>query len=219
MQFFLVAFLAVLSNGVSAAPTHLLLSRAGTCNVNRFTSSTLACVAALAPSFPTACNPAVAQQGANTPLNTACLAAAAKGTAPFPTACTPCASQFGVTDPANKAATTKNSKGTPAAAIPASPKGATNAAGAAPVGPRASTCDIQSCVVALGPSFPACAPAIAQLGADTTFNAACLAAAAKGTAPFPSPCAGCAAQFGVTDPGSSVKDTSAGSATNDAPRA
>ncbi|KAJ6467777.1 hypothetical protein C8R45DRAFT_1171208 [Mycena sanguinolenta] len=213
MQLFLVAFLAGLSTGISAAPTNLLLSRAGTCNVNT-------CVAALAPSFPVACNPAVAQQGANTPLNTACLAAAAKGTAPFPTACTPCASQFGVTDPANKAATTKNnSNGTPAAAAPASAKGATNAAGAAPVGPRASTCDIQSCVLALGPSFPACTPAVAQLGADTTFNAACLAAAAKGTAPFPSPCAECAAQFGVTDPGSSAKDTGAVAAPKEAPRA
>ena len=114
-----------------------------------------------------------------------------------------------------------------------------------------------ACVVALGPSFPSCAPAVAQLGAgehpaktvppnllltlssDTTFNAACLTAAAKGTAPFvsafmycmditipgtddafqPSPCAGCAAQFGVTDPGSSAKDTSAGAAPNNAPRA
>ncbi|KAJ6467806.1 hypothetical protein C8R45DRAFT_1171261 [Mycena sanguinolenta] len=213
MQFFLVAFLAVLSTSVRAAPTNLLLSRAGTCNVNT-------CVAALAPSFPTACNPAVAQQGANTPLNTACLAAAAKGTAPFPTACTPCASQFGVTDPANKAAmANNNSNGTPAAATPASAKGATNAPGAAPVGPRASTCDIQTCVVALGPTFPACAPAVAQLGADTTFNAACLAAAAKGTAPFPSPCVECAAPFGVTDPRSSAKDTSAGAAPNDTPRA
>ncbi|KAF8146353.1 hypothetical protein K438DRAFT_1781126 [Mycena galopus ATCC 62051] len=201
MQFFLVACLAVLSTGVSASPIKPLLSRAGTCNVNT-------CVAALAPSFPTDCNPAVTQQGANTALNTACLAAAAKGTAPFPTACTPCASQFGVTDPANKAATGGNNvNGTPAPApaTPAPAKSAQNAAGAAPVGPRASTCDIKSCVIALGPSFPPCAPAVAQLGADNTFNAACLTAAAKGTAAFPSACAGCAAQFGVTDPGSSTQ--------------
>ncbi|KAJ6496383.1 hypothetical protein C8R45DRAFT_1132545 [Mycena sanguinolenta] len=212
MEFFLVASLAVLSTGVSAVPTYHLLSRAGTCNVNT-------CVASLAPSFPTDCDPAVAQQGANAPLNTACLAAAAKGTAPFPTVCTPCASQFDVTDPANKAATTKNnSNGIPAPATPASANGAKNAAAAAPVGPRASTCDIQSCVIALRPSFPSCTPAVAQLGADTTFNAACLTAAAKGTAAFPSPCVGCAVQFGVTDPGSST-DTSAGAATNDAPRA
>ncbi|KAF8137781.1 hypothetical protein K438DRAFT_1996708 [Mycena galopus ATCC 62051] len=177
-QFFLVAFLAVLSTTVSASPINPLLSRAGTCNVNT-------CVAALAPAFPTDCNPAVAQQGANTALNTACLAAAAKGTAPFPTACTPCASQFGVTDPANNAATAKNNNnGSPVAGTPATAKSPNNAAAAAPVGPRANTCDIKSCVITLGPSFPPCAPAVAQLGADNTFNGACLTAAAKGPAAF-----------------------------------
>ncbi|KAF8142791.1 hypothetical protein K438DRAFT_1777012 [Mycena galopus ATCC 62051] len=204
MQFLLVAFLAVLSTTVSASPINPLLSRAGTCN--GFTKNTPACVAALAPTFPTDCNPAVAQQGANTALNTACLAAAAKGTAPFPTACTPCASQFGVIDPANKAAMGENNvNGTPAAGTPAPAKSSKNAAAAAPVGPRANTCDIKSCVIALGPSFPPCAPAVAQLGADNTFNGACLTAAAKGPAAFPSACAGCAAQFGVTDPGSSTQ--------------
>ncbi|KAJ7324019.1 hypothetical protein DFH08DRAFT_969022 [Mycena albidolilacea] len=39
---------------------------------------------------------------------------------------------------------------------------------------------------------------------DNSFSAACLAAAAKGTAAFPSACAECAAQFGVTDPGAST---------------
>ncbi|KAF8158691.1 hypothetical protein K438DRAFT_1986297 [Mycena galopus ATCC 62051] len=215
MQFFLVAFIALVSTSVSASPINPLLNRAGTCNVNT-------CVAALAPAFPTDCNPAVTQQGANTALNTACLAAAAKGTAPFPTACTPCAFQFGVTDPANKAVTANNNaNGAPAASTPAPAKSAPNAAAAAPVGPRASTCDINSCVIALGPSFPPCAPAVAQLGADNTFNTACLAAAAKDTDDVfqPSACAGCAAQFGVTDPGSATKDTSAGPATNDAPHA
>ncbi|KAJ7920911.1 hypothetical protein B0H13DRAFT_2318963 [Mycena leptocephala] len=101
MRFSLVA-LAVLATGVSAAPLNPLSNRAGTCNINT-------CVAALAPSFPTACNPAVAQAGANTPFNTACLAAAAKGAAALPTACTPCAAQFGVTNPANNAQGNANS--------------------------------------------------------------------------------------------------------------
>ncbi|KAJ7860063.1 hypothetical protein B0H14DRAFT_3134967, partial [Mycena olivaceomarginata] len=52
--------------------------------------------------------PAALQLGANTPLNTACLVAAAKGTAAFPTACAPCAAQFGVTDPGNKSGTATN---------------------------------------------------------------------------------------------------------------
>ncbi|KAJ7875842.1 hypothetical protein B0H13DRAFT_1893931 [Mycena leptocephala] len=42
------------------------------------------CVVALQPSFPTACDPAALQLGSNSPLNTACLAAAVKGTAPPP---------------------------------------------------------------------------------------------------------------------------------------
>ncbi|KAF8152114.1 hypothetical protein K438DRAFT_1778496 [Mycena galopus ATCC 62051] len=152
MQFFLVAFLALVSTSVSASPINPLCGRAGTCNANstrlamaldvpcavhKLRKNAPACVSALAPSFPTDCNPAVAQQGANTALNAACLAAAAKGIAPVPTACTPCASQFGVTDPANNAATAKNNvNGTPAPATPASAKGAQNAA---PMGPRAST--------------------------------------------------------------------------------
>ncbi|KAJ7289697.1 hypothetical protein C8J57DRAFT_433908 [Mycena rebaudengoi] len=282
MQFSLVV-LAVLATGGSAAPLKPLSNRAGTCNMNT-------CVAALAPSFPTACNPAVAQAGANTPFNAACFAAAARSTAAFPPACTQCATQFGVTEPVNKAqegnVNLPNSNGAPArganpvatnnqAPGPGSPAAgngnrpnangappngvnpaATNnqfpgpgspaavgprpqfgvpdpannaqgtgnrpnangapARGASPVatnnqapgagslaavGPRASACDIKACVVALEPSFPLCAPAVAQLGANTPFNAACLAAAAKGTAAFPSPCDGCASQFGVTDPG------------------
>ncbi|KAJ7893352.1 hypothetical protein B0H14DRAFT_3427431 [Mycena olivaceomarginata] len=75
-----------------------------------------------------------------------------------------------------------------------------------------ATCDINLCVIALVPSFPLCAPAVTKLGADNSFNAACLAAAAKGTAAFPSTCAGCAAQIGVTDPSPSA--TAAGVAIN-----
>ncbi|KAJ7084972.1 hypothetical protein C8R44DRAFT_991820 [Mycena epipterygia] len=169
--------------------------------IARATCDIKTCVAALEPSFPSACSPAATQLGANTPFNAACLAAAAKGTAAFPAACIPCASQFGVTDPANKAqaTTTTNAKGN----TPASPQ---NARVVAPVTTRA-TCDIKACVVALEPSFPLCAPAVAQLGADTSFNTACLTAAAKGTAAFPTACGGCAAQFGVTDPGSNTQVT------------
>ncbi|KAJ7146880.1 hypothetical protein C8R44DRAFT_845821 [Mycena epipterygia] len=194
MQFSLVA-LAVLTTGVSAVPLDPLFNRAGTCNFNT-------CVAALAPSFPTACTPAVAQAGANTQLNTACLAAAAKGTAAFPTACAPCTSQFGVTDPANKAQGNANG---------ATANGANPAAGApAAVGPRANTCNVNTCVAALAPSFPtACDPAVAQAGANTPFNTACLAAAAKGTAAFPTACTPCAAQFGVTDPANNAKTNGA----------
>ncbi|KAJ7247994.1 hypothetical protein C8J57DRAFT_1522556 [Mycena rebaudengoi] len=298
MQFFLVA-LVVLATGGSAAPLKGLSKRAGICNMNT-------CVGALAPSFPMACNPAVAQTGANTPFNAVCFAAAAKGTAAFPTACTPCAAQFGITDPANNAqgnannqapgagspgavgpraqfgipgpannaqgnpnrpnaygalprgpnpvatnnrapgagspravgpraqfcipgpannaqgnpnrpnangvppnganpVTTNNQAPGPGSPAPAGPgaqfgvpgpannaqgnpnrpnangapaRGA-NAGSPGAVGPRASACDINACVVALRPSFPLCAPAVAQLGADTPFNAACLAAAAK----------------------------------------
>ncbi|KAJ7891712.1 hypothetical protein B0H14DRAFT_3855012 [Mycena olivaceomarginata] len=181
MQSTLVALLAVLAAGVSAAPLNSIFDRA-TCDVKT-------CVIALQPSFPTACNPAALQLGANTPLNTACLVAAAKGTRRLrstlslhlqPTACAPCAAQFGVTDPGNKSGK------------------ATNGA----IGNAAPTTGGQgtACVIALEPSFPPCAPAVKQLGADTSFNSVCLVAAAKGTAPFPSACDGCAAQFGVTDP-------------------
>ncbi|KAF8152141.1 hypothetical protein K438DRAFT_1778519 [Mycena galopus ATCC 62051] len=173
MQFFLVAFLAVLSTIVSASPINPLLNRAGTCNVNT-------CVAALAPAFPTDCNPAVTQQGANTALNTACLAAAAKGTAPFPTACTPCASQFGVTDPANKAVTANNNaNGAPAAGTPAPAESAQNA--------------------------PAAAPPVSSLSGRRSLRARLLSLSLEPTTlSTPSACAGCAAQFGVTDPGSVI---------------
>ncbi|KAJ7354023.1 hypothetical protein DFH08DRAFT_803933 [Mycena albidolilacea] len=100
MQSTLVALLAVLAAGGSAAPLNSIFDRA-TCDVKT-------CVIALQPSFPTACDPAALQLGANTPLNTACLVAAAKGTAAFPTACAPCAAQFGVTDPGNKSKTATN---------------------------------------------------------------------------------------------------------------
>ncbi|KAJ7142217.1 hypothetical protein C8R44DRAFT_865582 [Mycena epipterygia] len=139
-------------------------------------------VAALAPSFPTACDLAVAQAGANTPFNIACLDAAAQGTAAFvsffhnicgnfaeslqPTACSPCAAQFGVTDPANNAQTNgANANG-------AAGNGAQAPGAGAPVavGPRSSTCDINACVAALEPSFPLCAPAVAQLGASEHRN-------------------------------------------------
>ncbi|KAJ7825567.1 hypothetical protein B0H14DRAFT_3726289 [Mycena olivaceomarginata] len=148
--------------------------------------------ATLRPSFPTVCDPAALQLGANTPLNTACLVTAAKGTVAFPTACAPCAAH-----------SSNGGKGT-VATLAADKNGQA-------VGPRA-TCDIKACVIALEPSFPLCAPAVTKLGADNSFNAACLAAAAKGTAAFPSACAGCAAQFGVTDPGASA--TAAGVAIN-----
>ncbi|KAF7368549.1 hypothetical protein MVEN_00178200 [Mycena venus] len=174
MQATLIALLAIFAAGVSAAPLNTLFDRA-TCDIKT-------CVVALQPSFPTACDPAALQLGANTPLNTACLVAAAKGTAAFPTACAPCAAQFGVTDPGNKSQPATNG----AAGNPAAANGG------------------KACVIALKPSFPQCQPAVAQLGADNSFNTACLAAAAKGTAAFPSPCTGCAAQFGVTDPGASA---------------
>ncbi|KAJ7837651.1 hypothetical protein B0H14DRAFT_3141328 [Mycena olivaceomarginata] len=199
MQSTLVALLAVLAAGVSAAPLDSIFDRA-TCDVKT-------CVIALQPSFPTACNPAALQLGANTPLNTACLVAAAKGTAAFPTACAPCAAQFGVTDPGNKSGTATN--GAIGNAAPTTggqgtvTTPATDKNGQAK-GPRAA-CDIQACVIALEPSFPPCAPAVKQLGADTSFNSVCLVAAAKGTAPFPSACDGCAAQFDVTDPGAGAQ--------------
>ncbi|KAJ7670916.1 hypothetical protein DFH06DRAFT_1370213 [Mycena polygramma] len=271
MQSSLVAVLAVLATGVCAGPLNPLFGRA-TCDVKN-------CVVALAPSFPTACDPAAAQLGANTQFNTACLTAAAKGTAAFPTSCAPCAAQFGVTDPGNKTPGTTNGgatanapntngpntnaptaqpaprangkkaplappapahpapapappapvpaapkKGKPAARAnkaapaphpaapapgpgapaPPAPKKAKNGKAPAPAHPRASVCDIQACVIALEPSFPLCAPAVMQLGANTSFNSNCLVAAAKGTAPFPTTCGGCAAQFGVTEPGSNT---------------
>ncbi|KAF7349925.1 hypothetical protein MVEN_01293200 [Mycena venus] len=224
MQFIFVALLAVFAASVCAAPLNPLFDRA-TCDIKT-------CVVALQPSFPTACDPAALQLGANTQLNTACLVAAAKGTAAFPTACAPCATQFGVTDPGKKSQTATNGgtgnaapanggQGTVATGNAAPANGAT--ANAAPanggqgtavtpaankndqaVGPRA-TCDIKACVITLEPSFPLCAPAVTQLGANNLFNTACLAAAAKGTAAFPPACDGCAAQFGVTDPGVSAK--------------
>ncbi|KAJ7305652.1 hypothetical protein DFH08DRAFT_944971, partial [Mycena albidolilacea] len=174
---------------------------------DRATCDGKTCVIALQPSFPTACNPAALQLGANTPLNTVCLVTAAKGTAAFPTACAPCAAQFGVTDPGNKSGTAKN--GAIGNAAPATGGQSTVATPATDKnvqakGPRAAY-DIQACVIALEPSFPPCAPAVEQLGADTSFNNVCLVAAAKGTAPFPSPCDGCAAQFDVTDPGAGTQ--------------
>ncbi|KAJ7861936.1 hypothetical protein B0H13DRAFT_1900332 [Mycena leptocephala] len=295
MQSSLVAVLAVLATGVCAGPLNPLFGRA-TCDVKN-------CVVALAPSFPTACDPAATQLGANTPFNTACLAAAAKGTAAFPTSCAPCAAQFGVTDPGKKTPGTTNGgatanapntngpntntptaqdantngasrNGTPAngaatntrpaprangkkaplappaparpapapappapvpaapkkgkpaarankaapapapapaapapapgAPAPPAPKKAKNGKAPAPARPRASVCDIQACVIALEPSFPLCAPAVMQLGANTSFNGNCLVGAAKGTTPFPTACGGCAAQFGVTEPGSNT---------------
>ncbi|KAJ6530284.1 hypothetical protein B0H19DRAFT_1273938 [Mycena capillaripes] len=205
MQFSL-AVLALLASGACAAPLDALSNRANSC------------VAALAPSFPTVCDPAAAQLGANTPFNTACLAAAAKGTAAFPNACTPCAAQFGVTDPGNKAQSTPNGATGNGAANNGAPTNGANAPGAVTQPrPRAqATCDIKACVVALQPSFPLCAPAVAQAGAQTSLNSACLVAAAKGTAPFPNACDGCAAQFGVTDPGAKTQ-TGAGSPANKAP--
>ncbi|KAJ7739202.1 hypothetical protein B0H16DRAFT_1759159 [Mycena metata] len=197
MQFTLAPLLAVFAVGVCAAPLNSLLGRA-TCDIKT-------CVVALRPSFPTACDPATLQLGANTPLNTACLVAAAQGTAPFPTACGPCTAQFGVTDPGSKSQTpTSGATGNAAAANGEQGTVATPAANnnGQAVGPRA-TCDIKACVIALEPSFPLCAPAVKQLGADNSFNTGCLATAAKGTAAFPSVCDGCAAQFGVTDPGAS----------------
>ncbi|KAJ7242475.1 hypothetical protein C8J57DRAFT_69130 [Mycena rebaudengoi] len=170
MQFSFVA-LAVLATGGSAAPLKPLSNRAGLCNMNT-------CVAALAPSFPTACNPAVAQAGANTPFNAACFASAARSTTAFPPACTQCAAQFGATDPANNAqggnANLPNANGadpgSPAAgngnrpnangapARGANPVATNNqapgAGSSAAVGPRASACDINACVVTLEPSFP-----------------------------------------------------------------
>ncbi|KAJ7909304.1 hypothetical protein B0H13DRAFT_2492858 [Mycena leptocephala] len=190
MQSTFVVLLAVFAAGVCAAPLNPLVDRA-TCELKTI--------------LPDGMRPAALQLGANTPLNTACLVAAAKGTAAFPTACAPCAAPFGVTDPGTKSQTAPNgstgnaSGGQGTLATPAA-----NNNGQAAVGPRA-TCDIKACVIALEPSFPLCAPAVTQSGADNSFNTACLAAAAKGTTAFPSACDGCAAQFGVTDPGASAQ--------------
>ncbi|KAJ7819556.1 hypothetical protein B0H14DRAFT_1354898 [Mycena olivaceomarginata] len=162
MRSTLVALLAILAAGVSAAPLNSIFDRA-TCDVKT-------CVIALQPSFPTACDPAALQLGANTPLNTACLVAAAKGTAAFPTACAPCAAQFGVTDPGNKSGTATN--GATGNAAPATGGQGTAATPATDKngqakGPRAA-CDVKACVIALGPSFPPCAPAVKQLGAGAS---------------------------------------------------
>ncbi|KAJ7686391.1 hypothetical protein B0H17DRAFT_1136942 [Mycena rosella] len=154
------------------------------------------CVIALGPSFP-ACEPAVTAQGANTPSNTACLAAAAQGSAAFPSPCAPCAAPFGVTDPANKsqgaAITNKPNAGSPASANNAAPA---NAAALRPRSREQTPATYKApCIIAFGPSFPACAPAVSQLGANTAFNSACITAAAKGSSPFPSACGGCATQL------------------------
>ncbi|KAJ6556501.1 hypothetical protein DFH09DRAFT_1317822 [Mycena vulgaris] len=66
---------------------------------------------------------------------------------------------------------------------------------------------IASCVVALGPSLCAFAPAIGAQEPNTPFNTACLVAAAKGTAPFPASCSPCAAPLGITDPAKQVTPT------------
>ncbi|KAJ7917852.1 hypothetical protein B0H13DRAFT_2321922 [Mycena leptocephala] len=89
MQSTHVAHFAVFATGVCAAPLNPVSSRA-TCDIQT-------CVVALQPSFPTACDPAAGIQALSfmssqklltdkldPPLNTACLAAAAKGTAPPP---------------------------------------------------------------------------------------------------------------------------------------
>ncbi|KAJ7435255.1 hypothetical protein FB451DRAFT_1418283 [Mycena latifolia] len=240
MHFSFIVVLAVLAANVSAAPVNPLFIRAGTCDI-------LPCVTALQPSFP-ACAPAVTAKGANTPSNTACLTAAAKGTAAFPDSCVACAPQFGVTDPANRskkvprtpqknaqraaagkannaqaaADTTAKNAQTGAGATPntvqPAPAPAPNDAQAAAAAPAPNNANgavpppvpakntkkpagtTAPCTISLEPSFPVCAPAVGKLGADDTLNLACLAAAAKGAAAFPSACDGCAAQFGVTDP-------------------
>ncbi|KAJ6556530.1 hypothetical protein DFH09DRAFT_1084621 [Mycena vulgaris] len=96
----LVAALTILATDASAAPTNPSLGRAA------LAIFTVPCVVALVPSF-SACAPAVDAQGANTPFNTACLVAAAKGAAPFPTSCSPCAAPFGVTDPGTQVTPTQ----------------------------------------------------------------------------------------------------------------
>ncbi|KAJ7728201.1 hypothetical protein B0H16DRAFT_1773908 [Mycena metata] len=138
MQFTLAPLLAVFAVGVCAAPFNSLLGRA-TCDIKT-------CVVALQPSFPTACDPATLQLGANTPLNTACLVAAAQGTAPFSTACGSCTAQFGVTGPGSKPQTpTSGGTGNAAAANGEQGTVATPAANnnGQTVGPRA-TCDIKA---------------------------------------------------------------------------
>ncbi|KAJ7241778.1 hypothetical protein C8J57DRAFT_1558529 [Mycena rebaudengoi] len=182
MQSSIVKLLAILSTGVWAAPLNPISSRA-TCNIN-------SCVVALAPSFPTACDPASAQLGANTPFNTACLAAAAKGTTAFASVFANCKVQPGTLGPlpvvhqhqaipqagapAPGSAPVPGGAPVRGSAPPVAPKKAKGAKAPAPARPRASTCDIQACVLALGPSFPL----------YTSFNRDCLIAAAKGTGPF-----------------------------------
>ncbi|KAJ7253202.1 hypothetical protein C8J57DRAFT_1519497 [Mycena rebaudengoi] len=78
-----------------------------------------------------------------------------------------------------------------------------------PLSNRAGICNMNTCVAALAPSFPR--RAIPQsrrpepVRADTPFNAACFAAAARSTAAFPPACTQCAAQFGATDPANNAQ--------------
>ncbi|KAJ7780381.1 hypothetical protein B0H14DRAFT_2961190 [Mycena olivaceomarginata] len=130
--------------------------------------------------------PAPRANGKKAPL--APPAPARPAPAPAPPAPVPAAPKKG--KPAGRA-----NKAAPAPA-PAAPAPAPGA----PAPPRTE----EACVIALEPSFPLCAPAVMQLGANTSFNGNCLVAAAKDTAPFPTACGGCAAQFGVTEPGSNT---------------
>ncbi|KAJ7841687.1 hypothetical protein B0H14DRAFT_3457279 [Mycena olivaceomarginata] len=171
--------------------------------------------ATLRPSFPTVCDPAALQLGANTPLNNRMPCDRGQGYCRLPHRVCPLRSPVRRNRPRQQISDTYKRRDWEPCSSSNGGKGtiATLAAdkNGQAVGPRA-TCDIKACVIALEPSFPLCVPAVMKLGADNSFNAACLAAAAKGTAAFPSACAGCAAQFGVTDPGASA--TAAGVAIN-----
>ncbi|KAJ7909843.1 hypothetical protein B0H13DRAFT_1877343 [Mycena leptocephala] len=187
MQSTLVALLAIFAAGVCAAPLNPLFDRA-TCEIKT-------CVVALQPSFPTACDPAALQLGANTPLNTACLAAAAKGTTAFvvPRVC-PLRRPFGVTDPGNKSQTATN--GATGNAAPAS--------GGKPVSlPRAVLPSVRA------GSYAAGSRQLVQHGVPGRGRQGyrCLPHEITNAdgASQPTACDGCAAQFGVTDPGASAQ--------------
>ncbi|KAJ7488273.1 hypothetical protein FB451DRAFT_1226879 [Mycena latifolia] len=157
--------------------------------------------------FPASCVPCAPQFGVTDPGNK--TKRAPQKNTQRPAGTNPNAAQAPAAPAPNKAqnpATPPPNNANGAVPLPVPATKAKKPAGATRPAPRA-ICDINACTTALEPSFSACAPAVAQLGADAlddTLNLVCLAAAAKGPAAFPSTCDGCASQFGVTDPGAAT---------------
>ncbi|KAJ6585602.1 hypothetical protein B0H19DRAFT_1110269 [Mycena capillaripes] len=75
---------------------------------------------------------------------------------------------------------------------------AATAVSAGPLRMRQDTCDLESCILNLGPAAIGCVSAAAQLGADPFSDAGCLVAAAKDAVDLPPSCNGCADQLGIT---------------------